>query len=102
MNINEMLAALTPARKSIEINGFKFYARPMTVVEFNEHITAVDKNGRDELTILNCVQDEDGNQIFESIDQVNALYTTAKQKLIGLVAMASIMPEPSEVEESVK
>ncbi|EFH9636877.1 cytochrome, partial [Escherichia coli] len=55
MNINEMLAALTPARKSIEINGFKFYARPMTVVEFNEHITAVDKNGRDELTILNCV-----------------------------------------------
>ncbi|WP_105471663.1 cytochrome [Escherichia coli] len=102
MNLQEMLAALTPARKSIEINGFKFYARPMTVVEFNEHITAVDKNGRDELTILNCVQDEEGNQIFESIEQVNALYTTAKQKLIGLVAMASIMPEPSEVEESVK
>lgn len=61
MNINEMLAALTPARKSIEINGFKFYARPMTVVEFNEHITAVDKNGRDELTILNCVQGDASN-----------------------------------------
>lgn len=102
MNLNEMLAALSPKRESLEINGYKFYARPMTVVEFNEHIIAKDKNGRDETTILNCIVDEDGKQIFESIEQVRALYTTVKQQLIGLVAIASIMPEPSKVEEEVK
>lgn len=102
MNLNEMLAALSPARQSVEINGFKFFARPMTVVEFSQHLTAQDKNGRDELSILNCIVDEEGNQIFQNIEQVNALYTTVKQQLIGLVAMASIMPEPAEIEAEVK
>lgn len=102
MNLNEMLAALSPKRESIEINGYKFYARPMTVVEFSQHLTAQEKNGRDELSILNCIVDEDGNQIFQNIEQVNALYTTVKQQLIGLVALATIMPDPAAIESEVK
>ncbi|EDS3221003.1 cytochrome, partial [Salmonella enterica] len=38
MNITEMLKALSPQRESVEINGFTFYARPMTLKEFNEHL----------------------------------------------------------------
>ncbi|EHH6189109.1 cytochrome [Salmonella enterica] len=102
MNLNEMLAALSPKRESVEINGYKFYARPMSVVEFSQHLTAKDKNGRDELSILNCIVDEDGKQVFQTIEQVNSLYTTVKQQLIGLVAMASIMPDPAEIESEVK
>lgn len=43
MNINEMLAALSPKRESLTIGGFTFYARPMSVKEFNEHVFNTDK-----------------------------------------------------------
>ncbi|EJK1262908.1 cytochrome [Salmonella enterica] len=102
MNLNEMLKALSPKRESITINGFTFYARPMTVSEFNSHIMNRDKNGRDEIAIMNCIVDENGKQIFESIEQVNSLFTTARAELVGLVAQASLMASPSEVEEEVK
>ncbi|HFG7647166.1 TPA: cytochrome [Salmonella enterica subsp. enterica serovar Javiana] len=102
MNLNDMLAALSPKREAMEINGYKFYARPMTVREFNEHIQNGNKADRDERTILNCVTDESGKPIFKNLDQVKALYTSVKAQLIGLVAMASLMPEPSKIEEEVK
>ncbi|HGA5124892.1 TPA: cytochrome [Salmonella enterica subsp. enterica serovar Javiana] len=97
-----MLAALSPKKESVKIGGYTFYARPMSVAEFSKHITNPDKNGRDEISILNCIVDEDGNTIFENIEQVQALYTTVKAELAGLVATASLMPAPSEVEEEVK
>lgn len=102
MNLNDMLAALSPKREAMEINGYKFYARPMTVREFNEHIQNNDKDDRDERTILRCVTDEKGKPVFKNLDQVKALYTNVKAQLIGLVALASLMPEPSKVEEEVK
>ncbi|PVO50891.1 cytochrome [Salmonella enterica] len=102
MNLAEMLAALSPKRESLTIDGFTFYARPMSVAEFAEHLKPGNKNGRDEKSIFDCIVDENDKPVFENIAQVNALYTTVKQKLIGLVASASLMPEASEVEEAVK
>ncbi|EOX5471731.1 cytochrome [Escherichia coli] len=102
MNINDLLKALSPKREAMEINGFKFYARPMSVKEFNEHIQNNNKEDRDERTILRCIEDESGNPVFTNIKQVKTLYTTVKAQLIGLVALASMMPEPSKVEEAVK
>ncbi|MEH3800183.1 cytochrome [Escherichia coli] len=102
MNINDLLKTLSPKREAMEINGFKFYARPMSVQEFNEHIQNNNKEDRDERTILKCIEDESGKPVFTNIKQVKALYTTVKAQLIGLVALASMMPEPSKVEEEVK
>lgn len=104
MNLQEMLAALSPKREHIEINGYKFYARPMTVVELTRHMTAEDKNGRDEISILDCIEDEDGKPVFENIDQVKSLYTTVRKQLIDLVVYASIKPykEDAEIEKEVK
>lgn len=102
MNINDLLKALSPKREAMEINGFKFYARPMSVQEFNEHIQNGNKEDRDERTIMKCIEDENGKPVFTNIKQVKALYTTVKANLIGLVALASMMPEPSKVEEEVK
>ncbi|MBC5790608.1 cytochrome [Providencia sp. JUb39] len=102
MNLNDLLAALSPKRQAMEIQGFKFYARPMSVREFNEHIQNNNKEDRDEKTILRCVEDESGKPVFKNIEQVRGLYTTVKAQLIGLVALASMMPEPSKVEQEVK
>ncbi|WP_311750741.1 cytochrome [Proteus columbae] len=102
MKINDLLAALSPKREAMEIQGFKFYARPMSVREFNEHVQNNDKEDRDERTILRCIEDEDGKPVFKNINQVKALYTNVKAQLIGLVAMASLMPEPSKIEQEVK
>ncbi|PEH74292.1 cytochrome [Edwardsiella tarda] len=102
MNFNEMMAALSPKRESLTIQGYQFYARPMTVQEFNDHITNADKDARDELSILRCIEDEEGNPVFTDIKQVKQLYTTVRAELIGLVALATLMPEPSKVEKEVK
>ncbi|EAO4368286.1 cytochrome [Salmonella enterica] len=102
MNVEEMLKALSPKRESLTINGFTFYARPMTVAEFNSHIMNRDKNGRDEIAIMNCIVDENGKQVFKNIKQVNGMFTTTRAELVGLVAQASLMASPSEVEEEVK
>lgn len=102
MNIQEMLKALSPKRESVTINGFTFYARPMTVAEFQEHVSNADKADRDERTIVKCVEDEDGNPVFENIEQVKQLYTNIRAQLIGLVALASLLPENSEIEKEAK
>lgn len=102
MNINDMLAALSPKKESIEINGYTFYARPMTLKEFNEHVFNGDKENRDELSIFRCIVDENDKPIFENIEQVRKLYTNVRSQLIGLVASASLMPEASAVESEVK
>lgn len=102
MDLNEMLAALSPKREAMEINGFKFYARSMSVREFNEHLQNDNKEDRDERTILRCIVDESGKPIFKNLEQVKALYTSVKAQLIGLVALASLMPEANKVEEEVK
>ncbi|EDO5603399.1 cytochrome [Salmonella enterica] len=102
MNINEMLKALSPQRESVEINGFTFYARPMTLKEFNEHLLNANKELRDEISIMRCIVDEDNNPVFTDINQIRQLYTSVRSELIGLVATASLMPEPAKVEEEVK
>ncbi|EDA8844930.1 cytochrome [Salmonella enterica subsp. enterica serovar Agbeni] len=102
MNINEMLAALSPKRESITFGEYTFYARPMTLKEFNEHVMNGNKELRDEVSIMRCIVDEDNNPIFESIEQVRGLYTSVRNEMIGLVAQASLMPEPAKVEEEVK
>ncbi|EBK0477663.1 cytochrome [Salmonella enterica] len=102
MNLIDMLGALSPKKEALTIGNFTFYARPMSVHEFNEHIINPDKDGRDELTILRCIVDESGKPIFENIEQVKSLYTNVKAELVGLVAQASLMPEPAKVEEEVK
>ncbi|EIC3047327.1 cytochrome [Salmonella enterica subsp. enterica serovar Manhattan] len=102
MNLHEMLAALSPKRESITFGDYTFYARPMTLKEFNEHVLNGNKELRDEISIMRCIVDEDNNPIFTSVDQVRGLYTSVRNEMIGLVAQASLMPEPSKVEEEVK
>ncbi|SQP91238.1 Uncharacterised protein [Escherichia coli] len=50
MNLNEMLKALSPKRESLTLGGFTFYARPMSVQEFNEHVFNTDKK-----TVMNAL-----------------------------------------------
>ncbi|EAS3554514.1 cytochrome [Salmonella enterica] len=102
MNLHEMLAALSPKREAMEIDGFTFYARPMTLKEFNEHLLNANKELRDEISIMRCIVDEDNNPVFTDINQIRQLYTSVRSELIGLVATASLMPEPAKVEEEVK
>ncbi|ECW0786387.1 TPA: cytochrome [Salmonella enterica] len=102
MNINEMLAALSPKRESIQFGEYTFYARPMTLKEYNEHLFNSNKELRDEISIMRCIVDEEDKPIFSSVEQVRGLYTSVRNEMIGLVAQASLMPAPSEVEEEVK
>ena len=75
-NFEEMIAALSPKREAVELNGFKFYARPMTVSEFGEAFyQGKDKEDRNDIMILECIEHEDGSKVFDSLEQVKALYT---------------------------
>lgn len=92
MKFEEMIAALTPKREAIDIQGFKFYVRPMTVQEFGEFFyTGKDKQDRNDLMILNCIKNEDGTPVFSKIEQIQGLYTTVRTQLSGAVANSSIM-----------
>ncbi|MDP8728362.1 cytochrome [Serratia marcescens] len=102
MNFTEMFAALAPKKKEILINGFKFYARPMTVAEFQEHMTNENKNERDALMIFKCISDENNKPVFESVDQIKALYSNVQLELAQACADMSIFLPPREVEKSVK
>lgn len=99
MNFEKMMLDLAPKREPIKIGEYTFYARPMTVKEYIEHLYNPDKSDRDELTIFRCIQDENGKPIFESIEQVKSLYSNVKSVLIGAVADASIRIDPVEVEK---
>ena len=102
MNFEEIFKDLAPQRKETKIGQYSFYARPMTVSEFSEHITNPNKKERDDLAILNCIEDESGSPVFESIDQVKALYTTVRTELATAVAAMAIFLPPVDAEKSVK
>jgi hypothetical protein len=102
MKIPEMFAALAPKQKEVEINGFKFYARPMSVAEFQEHMSNEDKHGRDAIMIHRCILDDEGLQVFESPEQVKSLYTNVQLELAQACADMTIFLPPREVEKSVK
>ncbi|MDQ6442867.1 cytochrome [Klebsiella michiganensis] len=90
----EMIAALSPKREAVEVNGFKFYARPMTVSEFSEAFyQGKDKEDRNDIMIFNCVEHEDGSKVFETVEQVKSLFTTVRAQLAGAVTRASILTE---------
>lgn len=92
MNFDEMMASLSPKREPVEVNGFKFYARPMTVSEFGEfYFGKEESDERNDKMILACIQHEDGKSVFSSIDQVQKLYTNVRSVLSGAVSTASIM-----------
>lgn len=96
-NFEEMIAALSPKREAVELNGFKFYARPMTVSEFGEvFYQGKDKEDRNDIMILECIEHEDGSKVFDSLEQVKALYTTVRAQLAGAVTRASIFTETVE------
>ena len=94
-NFEEMIAALSPKREAVELNGFKFYARPMTVSEFGEAFYQ-GKEDRNDIMILECIEHEDGSKVFDSLEQVKALYTTVRTQLAGAVTRASIFTETVE------
>ena len=102
MNFEEMFSDLAPKRNATVIGGHSFYARPMTVSEFCAHINNPNKNERDDLAILNCIEDDEGKPIFDSIDRVKALYSTVRSELAMAVATMTIFLPPVEVEQSVK
>ncbi|HBS6429894.1 TPA: cytochrome [Klebsiella pneumoniae] len=96
-NFEEMIAALSPKREAVELNGFKFYARPMTVSEFGEAFyQGKDNEDRNDIMILECIEHEDGSKVFDSLEQVKALYTTVRAQLAGAVTRASIFTETVE------
>ncbi|WP_034455776.1 hypothetical protein [Buttiauxella noackiae] len=99
MNFDEMFKDLISPRKSVTIGKHVFYARPMTVKEYIDHIMNPEKSDRDELTILRCIQDEQGKPIFSDIEQVKQLYTVSRSELIGLVSQVSIVMELPELEK---
>ncbi|HAW2200189.1 TPA: cytochrome [Escherichia coli] len=92
MNFDEMMASLSPKREPVEVSGFKFYARPMTVSEFGAfYFKNDDVDDRNDKMILSCIQHEDGKPVFENIEQVQKLYTNVRTILSGAVSIASIM-----------
>ncbi|EPG2187937.1 TPA: cytochrome [Enterobacter hormaechei subsp. steigerwaltii] len=94
LDFQEMMAALAPKKEPVEINGFKFYVRPMSVSELAAAFQVSDnKEDRGDLMILACVQHEDGSQVFETLEQVQALYTTVRSKLYSAVQKASFLDE---------
>ncbi|CAM7336660.1 cytochrome [Escherichia coli] len=100
MNFDEMLASLSPKREPVEINGYKFYARPMTVSEFGEfYFKNENTEERNDRMILNCIQHEDGTSVFKEIAQVQKLYTTVRSQLASAVSNASILTKDSDVLE---
>ncbi len=102
MDINKMMETLAPKKSPVEIAGFQFYARPMTVQEFSSHINNPKKNDRDDLMILLCIEDENGNPVFESLEQVKALYTNVRSELANACANASVFIGPTQIEQEVK
>lgn len=100
MNFEEMIASLTPKRDKVTINGFDFYARPMTVQEFGEfyYMGKTDKD-RNDLMILNCIEKEDGTPVFENLEQISKLYTTVRAKLASHVSNVSILMEKADETE---
>lgn len=99
MNTDKMMLDLCPPRKSITMGEHTFYARPMMMKEYIDHITNPNKEDRDELTILRCIIDENGNPVFTDIEQIKRLYTVARSNLISLISEVSIVMDLVEFEK---
>lgn len=100
MNFQEMITALSPQRELVEVSGFKFYARPMTVSEFGEfYFSGKSEQDKNDLMILNCIQNENGSPVFETIEQVQKLYTTVRAQLSSAVSKVSIYTESASETE---
>ncbi|BEC01791.1 cytochrome [Escherichia coli] len=101
MNFEEMIAALSPKREAIKIGEFNFYARPMTVEEFGKlYFNDKTESDKNDLMILNCIENEDGSPVFENVEQIRKLYTTVRAQLSSAVSKVSIMTDAShEVEK---
>ncbi|MEZ7211456.1 cytochrome [Pantoea ananatis] len=102
MDFSKMMEALAPKKTPVEISGYTFYARPMSVVEFSEHVSNPSKNDRDDLMILNCITDESGEKVFESLEQVKQLYTNVRSELASACAQASILLPATDIEKELK
>lgn len=97
MKFEEMIAALTPARAPVEIKGFKFYVRPLTVSEFGEfYFTEKTEQEKNDLMILACTQDENGTPIFSDITQVQNMFTTVRAQIATAISNASIMTDKAD------
>lgn len=91
-DFNKMLADLSPKKKVITIKGHDFFARPMTVTEFSEfYYKNLEVSDRNDNMILACIVDKDNNCVFESIEQVQSLYTSVRAELANAVSKASIL-----------
>lgn len=99
-NFEKMIADLSPKRESVKIGDYEFFARPMTVSEFGDFYINNETTDRNDMMILNCIEHKDGSRVFESIEKVQALYTTIRAQLAGAVSKASIMVDaPDTIEK---
>ncbi|HBM9257479.1 TPA: cytochrome [Citrobacter freundii] len=96
MKFEEMIAALGAKREVVEIKGFNFYVRAMTVEEFGKFFFMEDQTDN---MILKCIENEDGSPVFENIEQVKQLYTTVRAQLSAAVSAASVMKEETHAVE---
>lgn len=103
MQLDEMFAKLAPKPKlEIEISGFKFYVRPMTVSEYFEHASISDKDYAHALMVSKCVTDDEGIQVFETPERVQSLYPAVQIDLFNAVAGQTVFTEPRELEKELK
>lgn len=99
-NFEQMMSELAPKKEPVEINGYKFYVRPMTVSELAAAFQIGEsKEDRGDLMILACVQHEDGSQVFENLDQVKRLYTNVRSKLYSAVQKSSFLEQTAHETE---
>ena len=96
----KMISDLSPKREPVKVGEYVFFARPMTVSEFGEFYMNSESEDRNDMMILKCIQNKDGSNVFENIEQVKSLYTTIRAQLAGSVSKASIMVESAnEIEK---
>ncbi|MGA3900222.1 phage tail assembly chaperone family protein, TAC [Klebsiella aerogenes] len=100
MDIKNMLSALTSKRESIELKGFKFYARPMSITEYSEYYSSTDsEQDKDDRIILKCIEDENGKPVFSDINEVKSLYTNVRFALAALISKSSFSSMTAEESE---
>ncbi|WAZ64354.1 phage tail assembly chaperone family protein, TAC [Enterobacter hormaechei] len=100
MNIKNMLGALTAKREHVELKGFKFYARPMSVLEYGMYFASNEKESdKDDQMILRCIENESGEPVFTDIKQVQSLYTNVRFALTALISKVSFTQLTAEETE---
>lgn len=102
MITEEMFASLAPKKNEFIINDYKFYARPLTVSEFAEYCGFTEQEDRNYYMILKAVVEADGSQIFDSVEQIKALWPDVQFTLLLEASKMSVRVSPREIEESLK